>query len=463
VLSLVLGFGSVFASSSSFPLPNIAFAADMDDMGGDNSGGDSSQGGDSGDGEDSNDDDSSNGMPKDAPQTTGALTAGGDSDKDDDSEGNRDNDNDNDNDPTSKDAPLTTDTVTTKKKECSEGQEYTLFSGCIAAAENPGNDRPTPTPTPAPTPTPIPTSTTCHVSYDPEGSGQSSVWGMKDKQLMKINRGVFYYTADDEGLLQEKQPQLSLFHQVQGMQLGKTYDLSSYNVLECNINQVRNKDGSITATITFPNHIKQVIRTDTTGKVPIQINYLDYSDKIFVSEAVDDNGIATMVKQDVGGGFGDGLRGFETTEPGGTRPIISVVLDSKDGSLKFLDRGAIGQSSVGRHELQDDNDGDPTVATTKSGMKVTVTPFNVAYPNPGAGNDDLLTTMFKDHSVFHVTNPDSSVKTHMIINPDGSVQPGPKWTAGAPVEPIPLIDPEENTIPEENTMNNQPDLNNPTQ
>jgi hypothetical protein len=83
-------------------------------------------------------------------------------------------------------------------------------------------------------------------------------------------------------------------------------------------------------------------------------------------------------------------------------------------------------------------------------MKVTFTPFNVAYPNPEVSNDDPLTTMSKDHSVFHVTNPDSSVKTHMIINPDGSVQPGPKWTAGAP-EPIPLIDPEENTIFEGNT------------
>jgi hypothetical protein len=434
-LSLVLIFGSI--NSLSFTPPNKALAADDMMGGGDSGGGDNNQGGDSG--EDNNDDDSSNDMPKDAPQTTGALTAGreSDNDDDDDSGGNRGNDNDNDNEPTSKDAPVTTDTVTTKKKECSEGQEYTLFSGCIAAAENLGNDEPTPTPISTPTPTPIPTSTTCHVSYNPGESGQSSAWGMKDKQLMKINRGVFYYTADDEGLLQEKQPQLSLFHQVQGIQLGKTYDLSSYSGTECNINQVRNNDGSITATITYPNSVvKEVIRTDTTGKVPVQINYLDHNDKIFASEAIDDIGIATMINHDVGGGTGgSGLRGIEATEPGGTRPIISVVSDSKDGSIKILGRGELGQSSVGRHELQDDNDGDPTVATTKSGMKVTFTPFNEAYPNPGASNDDLLTTMFKDHSVFHVTNPDSSVKTHMIINPDGSVQPGPKWTAGAPVEP----------------------------
>jgi hypothetical protein len=137
VLSLVLVFGPVFSSSSSFPLPNIAFAADMDDMGGDSSGGDSSggdssQGGDSGDGEDSNDNDSSDGMPKDAPQTTGALTAGGDSDNDDDDNesGGRDNDeeNNNDNEPTSEDSPVTTDALTAQKKDCPKGQEVTLFS-----------------------------------------------------------------------------------------------------------------------------------------------------------------------------------------------------------------------------------------------------------------------------------------------------------------------------------------------
>jgi hypothetical protein len=409
----------------------------MDGMGGDSEGGDNNQGGDSGDGEDNNDDDSSDGMPKDAPETTGALTAGGDSgdggeggDGGDNNQGDgsRNSDNDNtgnkDGDSAST-APL--------KTECSKGQEYTLFSGCIAAAENPGNDEPTPTPTPTLTPTPIPTSTSCRVSYNQEGSGQGSVWGMKDKQLMKINRAVFYYEANDVGMQQQ---QLSLLHQMQGIQLGKTYDLSAYSGTECNINQVRNNDGSITATITYPNNpVKTVIRTDTTGKVPVQINYLGYDDKIFASEAIDDNGIATAFQENVGGIGNSELNSIEVTEPGGTRPIVSVVSDSKDGSVKILGRGELGPSSVGRHELQDDNDGDPTVATTKSGMKVTVTPFNVAYPNPGASDDDPLTTMSKDHSVFHVTSPDSSVKTHMIINPDGSVQPGPKWTTPAPVEP----------------------------
>jgi hypothetical protein len=178
----------------------------------------------------------------------------------------------------------------------------------------------------------------------------------------------------------------------------------------------------ITATITFPNSVKMVIRTDTTGKVPVQINYLDQYDKIYSSEAIDNEGVATAFRHDVEGlGEPRTLDGIETREPGGTRPIISVVLDSKDGTVKILGRGALGQSSVGRHELQDDNDGDPKVATTKNGMKVTVTPFNVAYPNPGASEDD------SKRLVFHVTNPDSSVKTHMIINPDGTVQPGPNW------------------------------------
>jgi hypothetical protein len=150
LLSLVLVFSSVF-SSSSFTPPNNAFAADMD-MGGD-SGGDSNQGGDNNQGGDSRDD-----MPKDAPQTTGALTAGGDSDNDDDDDndsgGNQDDDNDNE--PTPKDAPVTTDTATTKNKECPEGQEYTLFSGCVEAAENPGNTGVSNSP-----------PTTCPASYSP--------------------------------------------------------------------------------------------------------------------------------------------------------------------------------------------------------------------------------------------------------------------------------------------------------
>ena len=145
-LSLVLVFGSFF-SSSSFTLSNNAFADDMmgDSMGGggsDNggSGGDTDQVGDSGvggDGGDKNNDDDSNDMPKDAPLTTDALTAGGDSDNDDDSGGSRDDDDndddnddesDNDSEPIPKDAPATNNALTAKKLECPEGQEDVLFS-----------------------------------------------------------------------------------------------------------------------------------------------------------------------------------------------------------------------------------------------------------------------------------------------------------------------------------------------
>jgi hypothetical protein len=137
---LVLIFGSI--NSLSFTPPDDAFAADMDDMGGDSSGGDSNQDGDSGDSDkDNKGDDSSNKIPKDAPATTDALTAGGDSDNDDDNDDdsgdNRDNDDDdnNDNDPTIEDAPATTDAITAKK--CPKGQEVTLFSAsCQLVSES---------------------------------------------------------------------------------------------------------------------------------------------------------------------------------------------------------------------------------------------------------------------------------------------------------------------------------------
>jgi hypothetical protein len=134
MLSLVLIFGSVFSSVSSFPHPNNVFAYDkMGDSsgGGGGSDSDSDSGGnggeDSGDGGGSNNNDDSTDMPKDAPLTADALTAGG-SDNDDDDDGNED---DNNNRPTTEDAPRTADTVTTNKPECQKGQEYYLFSsGC---------------------------------------------------------------------------------------------------------------------------------------------------------------------------------------------------------------------------------------------------------------------------------------------------------------------------------------------
>ena len=97
-------------------------------MGGDTDEGDSNQGGDSGDG-DGNNDKSSDSMPKGAPLTTGALTAGRNSDNDDgDDDSGRDNGDDDDNEPASKDAPVTTDALTAKKIECPKGQEVSLFS-----------------------------------------------------------------------------------------------------------------------------------------------------------------------------------------------------------------------------------------------------------------------------------------------------------------------------------------------
>jgi hypothetical protein len=120
--------GSVFSSSF---IPINSFA----DMPGDSMDGGGSGGG-NGDNQDNSGDEEDNDMPdsKEAPATTGALTAGRDSDDDDDNDndsgGNRDNDNENnnDNEPTSEDAPVNTDTTTTNKNECPKGQEVTLFS-----------------------------------------------------------------------------------------------------------------------------------------------------------------------------------------------------------------------------------------------------------------------------------------------------------------------------------------------
>jgi hypothetical protein len=95
--------------------------------GGGTGGGDNIEGGDSRDGNG----DGSNDMPKDAPLTADALTAGGNSDNDDndnDSGGNRGNDDNDDNEPTSKDAPVTTDALAAKKIECPKGEVVSLFS-----------------------------------------------------------------------------------------------------------------------------------------------------------------------------------------------------------------------------------------------------------------------------------------------------------------------------------------------
>jgi hypothetical protein len=251
---------------------------------------------------------------------------------------------------------------------------------------------------------------------------------MKDKQLMKINRGVFYYEANDVGMQQQ---QLSLLHQVQKYpeQVGKKYDPSSILSAEdnCTIKQVGNPDGSITATIVYPNNPegKDVIKTDPARNVVIQHNRIDKDGDVVSSAAIDNNG--NRIKVDYVG-FD---RYIDIKDPNG-RIIAGVTWEIPDGSV------------FSGYLNDDEKDGDPTTATSQNGMKTTVKPFNAIDPY-----------------YIDVRNPDGSLKTQMILHSDGTVEPGSKWTTPAP-EPKPLIDPEENTIPEQNTMNNQPDLSDPT-
>lgn len=130
-----------------------------------------------------------------------------------------------------------------------------------------------------------------------------------------------------------------------------------------------------------------------------------------------------------GNPFPGGKNLIQITEPDSSRPSTYVEWNPQDGSVK-----AIPRDQIHTGKALEDNDGNTAVATDKNGVKVTVMPFNVAYPIPGAGKDDPLITMGAGSFVLHVTNTDYSVKTHMITNPDGTVQPGPKWTTEAPVE-----------------------------
>jgi hypothetical protein len=376
-----------------------------------------------GDDDDDDNDDGSNDMPNDAPVTTGTLTAGGDldNDDDDDDDSGRDND-DNNNEPTSKDAPVSTDALAAKKIECPKGQEVSLFStSCTPAggSENPGNSGDSTLGA-----TSCPTGHTPTSYGKPSVSDQSSVLGLGDEQQFQIHRGIFYYTSNDNGI----QQQGSYFHRAE---LGKAYNPSSFG--NCDIKQVENPNGSITATITRPGERIDVIKTDNTQKVVIQENAYS-SGVLFYSGAIDDNGVATQLEFDVGRGDpGVLLHALRTTEPDGNKPTISLIYNPSDGSIKVHDR-PIG-TSVSINNLRDDNDGDPTVATDKNGMKATLKPFNEVYPTAGDSKDDPLTTATSHHMVFRVTNPDSSIKTQMTVNPDGTVQPGPKWTSEEPVEP----------------------------
>jgi hypothetical protein len=362
------------------------------DMGEDSGGG---NGGDSGDGEQDNKGDD---MPKDAPLTTGALTGGGDRDNDEESSGgNRDSENDKDDDePTSKDAPQTADTITANKPDCPKGQEYYLFSASckpVGGSESPGNTGPA-----------NPTPTSCFLSFDPEGPDLSSLWGMEKEQIMKINRGVFYHGATDKGM----QQQLSLFHQVQEYpgQLGKKYDpssiLSAPQNTNCEFKQAHNPDGSITATITRPGGpFKDVIKTDTTGKVVVQENTYDNTDKLRSSAALDNNHISTRVQYDDGA---PGKNSIDITEPDGGQ-VSLVWWKPDDGSVQRI---------ISEGIQHDDDDKDPTTATGPDGTKTTVKPFHAIDPY-----------------YIDVRNPDGSLETQMILNSDGTVEPGSRWTTPA--------------------------------
>jgi hypothetical protein len=238
------------------------------------------------------------------------------------------------------------------------------------------------------------------------------VWGMKKEQLMKIDCGVFYHAANDEGMQQQ---QLSLLHQVQEYkeyqdQLGKKYDpssiLSTTQNIDCEFKQVRNPDGSITATITNPgSSFKDVIKTDTTRKVVVQENRYDNNGKLITSAAIDNNRISTRVQYDDGG---PGKNSIDINEHDGSR-VALVWWMPHDGSVQRI---------ISEGTQRDDDENDPTTATSYDGTKTTVKPFHVIDPY-----------------YIDVRNPDGNLETQMILNSDGTVEPGSKWTAPAPVEP----------------------------
>ncbi|HKI09003.1 MAG TPA: hypothetical protein VKA09_11450 [Nitrososphaeraceae archaeon] len=187
---LVLVFGSFF-SSSSFTLPNNAFADDMmgGSMGGGDDGGeggDYDQGSESGDGGDNNNDDDPNDMPKDAPLTTDSLTAGGGSDNNDDDG----NDNNDDDETTPKDAPATANALTAQKIECPPGQEVTLFSTTCTAAGPDSTQGTTSAATVCPT-SPTPTS------YGSPLSVTRTVWEFSEAgQQQDIRKSLLHRVQD---------------------------------------------------------------------------------------------------------------------------------------------------------------------------------------------------------------------------------------------------------------------------
>jgi hypothetical protein len=351
-LSLVLIVGSVSPSvtfsssfsSSSFTLLTKAFA------GGDSGSGDHDQGAESGDGGSGG----SGGSASPESGDGGSGGSGGSASPESGDGGDEGGSNKkNDKKPTSEDSD--TGASAAKKIECPKGQEVSLFStSCkpVGGTESPGNTGAT-----------ISTSTptTCPSAQFPDRS-----------------------------------------------QLGKKYDPSSILSTEnsCNINQLRNPDGSITATITRPDDpFKDVIKTDTTGKVVVQENRYDNNDKLRTSAAIDNNRISTRVQYDDGG---PGKNSIDITEHDGTQ-VSLVWWKPGDGSVQRI---------VSEGIQHDDDDNDPTTATSHYGMKTTVRPFNA-----------------RDPYYIDVRNPDGSLKTQLYLHSDGTVEPGSKWTTPAPVEP----------------------------
>lgn len=214
LLSLVLVFGSV---SSSFILPEIAFAAD-DMMGG---GGDAPatadaitagpSGDDDGDSDDGDDSDSDNmPPPEDSPSTTDTITGG----QDDDGDSRQDDGDDDNNDDNKKG---NTDLDAKEKPKCPPGQEYRLFSmKCdilYGGREPPNNACP---------PTPTPTTDSSRIVPQSFSETHNSITikrtlAAEEEVTNEYSRSVSdLHDGFGEAETQQREMQKSLLHRVQG-------------------------------------------------------------------------------------------------------------------------------------------------------------------------------------------------------------------------------------------------------
>jgi hypothetical protein len=378
------------------------------DMGGD-SGGDSNQGGDSGDGEDSNDDDSSDGMPKDAPQTTGALTAGGDSDNDDDDDnesGGRDNDedNNNDNEPTSEDAPVTTDTVTTQKKECPKGQEVALFS------------------------------TSCVPSKEPSPAEQSGLWSDSPGGTALHNYDLVSSKKNPDGsttgIFQHKNP--DGYDDIERIEKTVFRDGT--------IKVIEDEGGGLTTeTTTFRDGTKKVImgdtngstRTTTTKEGSIEVTIKD-KDNNLLSTSISSKGSSVEVKYSGGkpssvvryaGGHlleekniapDDSFTKTTSYEPGSRQPT-KIVTDYREPPRKVTETFDGNTRKVIDYNPQD---GWTTTKSTEQRTGSTTTEITKTNPDGSIStknpDDNTITTNNKDGTWFMTfpASQDGSVKTY---------------------------------------------------